>query len=196
MAEIDKALPNVKQTVTIPGTQEVELEQQEKLKEQVDAGQPIDVQENEDGSVDINFDPSIGSVEQSGDHFANLAELLPDGVLDPLGSKLFTDYQDYKNSRKDWERAYTTGLDLLGFNYDDRSEPFKGASGASHPVLAEAVTQFQSLAYKELLPSTGPVRTQIVGTLSPDKEQQGIRVKEFMNYQIMNKMPEYEADFD
>ena len=176
MAEIDKALPNVKQTVTIPGTQEVELEQQEKLKEQVDAGQPIDVQENEDGSVDINFDPSIGSVEQSGDHFANLAELLPDGVLDPLGSKLFTDYQDYKNSRKDWERAYTTGLDLLGFNYDDRSEPFKGASGASHPVLAEAVTQFQSLAYKELLPSTGPVRTQIVGTLSPDKEQQGIRV--------------------
>ena len=196
MAEIDKALPNVKQTVTIPGTQEVELEQQETLKEQVDAGKPIDVQENEDGSVDINFDPSIGSVEQSGDHFANLAELLPDGVLDPLGSKLFTDYQDYKNSRKDWERAYTTGLDLLGFNYDDRSEPFKGASGASHPVLAEAVTQFQSLAYKELLPSTGPVRTQIVGMLSPDKEQQGIRVKEFMNYQIMNKMPEYEADFD
>ena len=87
-------------------------------------------------------------------------------------------------------------MDLLGFSYDDRSEPFKGASGASHPVLAEAVTQFQSLAYKELLPSTGPVRTQIVGMLSPDKEQQGIRVKEFMNYQIMNKMPEYEADFD
>ena len=196
MAEIDKALPNVKQTVNIPGPQEVELEQQERLKEQVDAGKPIDVQENEDGSVDINFDPSIGSVEQSGDHFANLAELLPDDVLDPLGSKLFTDYQDYKNSRRDWERAYTSGLDLLGFNYDDRSEPFKGASGASHPVLAEAVTQFQSLAYKELLPSTGPVRTQIVGMLSPDKEQQGIRVKEFMNYQIMNKMPEYEADFD
>ena len=92
MAEIDKALPNVKQKVTIPGTQEVEIEQQEELKEQVDAGQPIDVQENEDGSVDINFDPSIGSVEQSGDHFANLAELLPDGALDPLGSKLFTDY--------------------------------------------------------------------------------------------------------
>ncbi len=196
MAEIDKALPNVKQTVNIPGPQEVELEQQERLKEQVDAGKPIDVQENEDGSVDINFDPSIGSIEQSGDHFANLAELLPDDVLDPLGSKLFTDYQDYKNSRRDWERAYTSGLDLLGFSYDDRSEPFKGASGASHPVLAEAVTQFQSLAYKELLPSTGPVRTQIVGMLSPDKEQQGIRVKEFMNYQIMNKMPEYEADFD
>ena len=196
MAEIDKALPNVKQTVNIPGPQEVELEQQEKIREQTEAGQPIDVKENEDGSVDINFDPSIGSREQSEDHFSNLAELLPDNVLDPLGSKLFTDYQDYKNSRGDWERSYTSGLDLLGFKYDDRSEPFKGASGATHPVLAEAVTQFQSLAYKELLPSAGPVRTQIIGTLSPDKEQQGIRVKEFMNYQIMNKMPEYEAEFD
>ena len=195
MAEIDKALPNVKQTINIPNPQDVQVEEEKDIIEQ-QGDKPIDVQQNEDGSVDINFDPSIGSVEQSGDHFANLAELLPDDVLDPLGSKLFTDYQDYKNSRRDWERAYTSGLDLLGFKYDDRSEPFKGASGATHPVLAEAVTQFQSLAYKELLPSTGPVRTQIVGMLSPDKEQQGIRVKEFMNYQIMNKMPEYEAEFD
>ena len=192
MAEIDKALPNVKQTVNIPNPQDIQVEEEKALIEQ-QGDQPIDVQQNEDGSVDVNFDPSIGSVEQSGDHFANLAELLPDDVLDPLGSKLFTDYQDYKNSRRDWERAYVSGLDLLGFKYDDRSEPFKGASGATHPVLAEAVTQFQSLAYKELLPSTGPVRTQFVGMLSPDKEQQGIRVKEFMNYQIMNKMPEYEA---
>jgi len=195
MAEIDKALPNVKQTINIPNPQDVQVEEEKDIIEQ-QGDKPIDVQQNEDGSVDINFDPSIGSVEQSGDHFANLAELLPDDVLDPLGSKLFTDYQDYKNSRRDWERAYTSGLDLLGFKYDDRSEPFKGASGATHPVLAEAVTQFQSLAYKELLPSTGPVRTQIVGMLSPDKEQQGIRVKEFMNYQIMNKMHEYEAEFD
>ena len=82
MAEIDKALPNVKQTVNIPGPQEVELEQQEKIREQTEAGQPIDVKENEDGSVDINFDPSIGSREQSEDHFSNLAELLPDDVLD------------------------------------------------------------------------------------------------------------------
>ena len=145
MAEIDKALPNVKQTVNIPNPQDIQVEEEKALVEQ-QGDQPIDVQQNEDGSVDINFYPSIGSVEQSGDHFANLAELLPDDVLDPLGSKLFTDYQDYKNSRRDWERAYTSGLDLLGFNYDDRSEPFKGASGATHPVLAEAVTQFQSLA--------------------------------------------------
>ena len=129
-------------------------------------------------------------------HFANLAELLPDDVIDPLGSKLYTDYSDYKMSRRDWEKAYTSGLDLLGFNYEDRTEPFKGASGASHPVLAEAVTQFQSLAYKELLPAQGPVRTQIVGLQSPDKEQQAIRVKEYMNYQICSVMKEYEAEFD
>ena len=107
MAEIDKALPNVKQTVNIPNPQDIQVEEEKALIEQ-QGDKPIDVQQNEDGSVDINFDPSIGSVEQSGDHFANLAELLPDDVLDPLGSKLFTDYQDYKNSRRDWEKAYTS----------------------------------------------------------------------------------------
>ena len=92
---------------------------------------------------------------------------------------------DYKNSRKDWERSYTQGLELLGFNYDDRTEPFKGASGATHPVLAEAVTQFQALAYKELLPAEGPVRTQIIGMPTPDKEAQSQRVKQFMNDQTL-----------
>ena len=156
MAEIDKALPNVKQKITIPNPEEVQVEENKDLIEQ-QSDQPIDVQENEDGSVDIDFDPSIGSAEQGNDHFSNLAELLPEDVLDPLGHELFNNYTDYKTSRKDWERSYISGLDLLGFSYDDRSEPFKGASGATHPVLAEAVTQFQSLAYKELLPAGGPV---------------------------------------
>ena len=196
MAEIDKALPNVKQTVNIPGPEEVEAAEQEALAKQQEAGEPIEQVENEDGSVDINFDPSAVNPGQDEGHFDNLAELLPDNVLDPLGSELYTNYTDYKTSRRDWERAYITGLDLLGFNYEDRSEPFKGASGASHPVLAEAVTQFQSLAYKELLPSGGPVRTQIVGFQSPDKEQQSVRVKDYMNYQIMDQMKEYEAEFD
>ncbi len=196
MADIDKSLPNVKQTINIPSPEDVEVVEQEKINEQQEAGQPIETQLNEDGSVDINFDPSIGSVDQSNEHFANLAELLPDDVLDPLGSELFNNYTDYKTSRKDWERSYISGLDLLGFNYDDRTEPFKGASGATHPVLAEAVTQFQSLAYKELLPAGGPVRTQLIGLSSPDKEQQAVRVKEYMNYQIMDQMKEYEAEFD
>ena len=99
-------------------------------------------------------------------------------------------------SRKDWEKTYTQGLDLLGFKYDNRTEPFQGASGATHPVLAEAVTQFQALAYKELLPADGPVRTQLLGVQSPDKVQQAQRVKDYMNYEIMEKMKEYEPEFD
>ena len=192
----DKALPNVKQTLNIPSPQDVELEEQKKLAEQVEAGEPVDVQPNEDGSVDINFDPSAVNPGQDAGHFANLAELLPEDVIDPLGSKLYSDYSDYKTSRADWEKAYTSGLDLLGFKYEDRTEPFKGASGATHPVLAEAVTQFQALAYKELLPAGGPVRTQIIGMTHPDKEAQALRVKEYMNYQIMDQMKEYEAEFD
>ncbi len=193
MAEIDKSLPNVKQTLNIPNPQDVAIAEQEV---QQDVENPVDVQQNEDGSVDINFDPMAMNPGQDMGHYSNLAELLPDDVLDRLGSKLHQDYSDYKTSRKDWERAYTTGLDLLGFNYDDRSEPFKGASGATHPVLAEAVTQFQALAYKELLPAEGPVRTQIIGLPTPDKEQQSQRVKSFMNYQLMDQMKEYEPEFD
>ena len=189
----DKALPNeVRTELNVPSEEDlqVELEQEQKTKG------PVDVQENEDGSVDIDFDPSAVNTDGGEGHFANLAELLPDEVIDPLGGQMYENYMDYKNSRKDWERTYTSGLELLGFNYDDRTEPFKGASGATHPVLAEAVTQFQALAYKELLPAAGPVRTQIVGMPTPDKEAQSQRVKEFMNYQIMSEMPEYEAEFD
>ena len=190
MAEIEKALPNeVRKEINIPSVEEIQVEI-EKEESQETKG-PVEVQQNEDGSVDVNFDPSVANIEGAQGHFANLAELLPDNVLDPLGSKMYENYTDYKSSRKDWERTYTQGLELLGFNYDDRTEPFKGASGATHPVLAEAVTQFQALAYKELLPAQGPVRTQIIGMPTPDKEAQSQRVKEFMNYQIMSEMKEY-----
>ena len=193
MAEIDKSLPNVKQTIEIPSPDEIAVEVE---KEQQELDTPINIKPNEDGSVDIDFDPNVGSQEQGQDHFANLAELLPDEVLSPIGNELYNNYVDYKSGRKDWESSYTNGLELLGFKYEEKSEPFKGASGATHPVLAEAVTQFQALAYKELLPSQGPVRTQIIGTPTPDKEQQSLRVKEFMNYQIMSEMKEYESEFD
>ena len=178
MADIDKALPNVKQTVNLPSPKDVEIQQQQVAQK---ALEPVDIQRNDDGSADITFDPRTMNPGEDRGHFANLAELLPDDIIDPLGHKLYNDYTDYKNSRKDWERAYISGLDLLGFKYEDRSEPFKGASGASHPVLAEAVTQFQSLAYKELLPSQGPVRAQIIGMPTPQKEQQASRVKDYMN---------------
>ena len=196
MADIDKSLPNVEQELKVPSPEEIEVAEQEKQQEVNEQGDPVEVTENEDGSVDINYDPAIASVEGGENHYDNLAEHLPDDVLGRLGSTLFQNYQDYKNSRKDWERSYREGLDLLGFKYDNRTEPFQGASGATHPVLAEAVTQFQSLAYKELLPAEGPVRTQILGVPTPEKEQQSQRVKDFMNYQIMEKMKEYEPDFD
>ena len=191
MAEIDKSLPNIVDNLT-PG--EVEVEQIANSVEELPAG-VTEITENEDGSADINFDPSKnlnGQVEFGG----NLAEVIDEQELGVLGSELSQNYEDYKNSRSDWEQAYTQGLDLLGFKYEQRTEPFQGASGATHPVLAEAVTQFQALAYKELLPAGGPVRTQIVGLSTPEIEQQSSRVSEFMNYQIMDVMQEYESDFD
>jgi len=191
----DKVLPNeVRKEVNIPSEEELQVEFEQETGTETKG--PVEVQENEDGSVDINFDPSKVNIEGGENHFSNLAEYLPDEVLNSLGAELADNYMDYKSSRKDWEKTYTQGLELLGFNYDDRTEPFKGASGATHPVLAEAVTQFQAQAYKELLPADGPVRTQLIGMPSPEKEAQSVRVKDFMNYQIMSEMPEYEAEFD
>ena len=192
MADIDKSLPNqIRTELEIPGKQE-EVELQEEVKEKG----PVEVTPEEDGGATIDFEPGAINIPGTESHFDNLADILPDDVLDPLGSELKNNYTDYKMSRKDWEQSYMEGLDLLGFKYNNRTEPFQGASGATHPVLAEAVTQFQSMAYKELLPSDGPVRTQVLGVVNPQKEQQAQRVKDFMNYQIMDQMQEYEPEFD
>jgi hypothetical protein len=191
MAEIDKSLPNVADQLT-PG--ELEVEQIAQSVEETPAG-PTELTENEDGSVDINFDPKKNL--SAGTEFgANLAEVIDEQDLGRLGSELYQDTQSYKDSRADWEKAYTQGLDLLGFKYESRTEPFQGASSATHPVLAEAVTQFQALAYKELLPAEGPVRTQVIGLDTPEIQDQADRVSEFMNYQIMDIMKEYEPEFD
>ena len=197
MAEdnIDKALPNVEQTIKLPSEDEL-VEAAESTEDVPPNPDNTEVIQGEDGSVEINFEPGAASPEGGGDHYANLAELLPDDILDDLGSSLFDNYTQYKASRKDWEDGYTKGLDLLGFKYKDRTQPFQGASGATHPVLAEAVTQFQAQAYKELLPAQGPVRTQILGVSDRAKEEQSQRVKDFMNYQLMDKMKEYEPEFD
>jgi hypothetical protein len=199
MAEdnIDKALPNEpRKEFNIPGEEEIQETLVEEVKAEQESPDDVEVQENEDGSVDINLDPQAASPEGGDEHYANLAEFLPDDVLSSLASDLNSRYMDYTSSRKDWEKTYTQGLDLLGFKYDNRTEPFSGASGATHPVLAESVTQFQALAYKELLPAGGPVRTQILGIPTPEKTQQAERVKDFMNYEIMEKMKEYEPEFD
>ncbi len=193
MADIDKSLPNVKTSIEVDPQEEIEIEQ-EKAVEAQDPG--VEVTPNEDGSVEVNFDPSKVNIEGQPGHFDNLGELLPEDVLKPIGLELVGNYKEYKTSRKDWEQSYIQGLDLLGFKYENRTEPFQGASGATHPVLAEAVTQFQAGAYKELLPAEGPVRTQVVGKPDPQKEAQSQRVKNYMNYELMEKMEEYEPEFD
>ena len=196
MADIDKSLPNeVKKTIEIEGP-EKEVEITEEIQESIPSQGDTEITPTDDGGVEVNFEPGAFSQPQGEGHFDNLAELLPEEVLGPLGSTLSQNYQDYKTSRKEWEHSYIQGLDLLGFKYEQRTEPFQGAAGATHPVLAEAVTQFQALAYKELLPADGPVRTQIIGAPTPQKEQQSKRVKEFMNYQLMDQMKEYEPEFD
>jgi len=196
MATIDKSLPNQKTTVELPGEAEIEEAIKEKVEEVQTEGGPVEIEMTEEGGAEVSFDPKVASVEGGQDHFENLAEFLGDNILDELGTKLSDQYNEYKESRGDWEQSYREGLELLGFKYERRTEPFRGASGVNHPVLAEAVTQFQAQAYKELLPSDGPVRTQILGDVTVAKEEQAKRVKDFMNYQIMDQMKEYEPEFD
>ena len=193
MAEIDKPLPNVNQSKN-PQEEIIEVENKQQAEVIDTPTGPVEVAMDEMGGAEVSFDPT--AVEPVQDHFGNLAESLGDEVLEPLGAKMVEQYNEYKESRGDWEDTYRNGLELLGFKYERRTEPFKGASGVNHPVLAEAVTQFQAQAYKELLPADGPVRTQILGDVNVPKEEQAKRVKDFMNYQIMDQMKEYEPEFD
>ncbi len=127
----------------------------------------------------------------------NLAESMDESELMQIANELLDGIEKDKASREDWERTYTDGLKYLGMKFDDeRSEPFEGASGVIHPLLGEAVTTFQAQAYKELLPSGGPVKTQIVGAYSSAVEEQAQRVKEFMNYQITHVMEEFDEELD
>ncbi len=130
------------------------------------------------------------------EHNANLAEFLDEGYLGELSTELRAAYEDDQESRSEWEEAYTKGLDQLGVKVVERTEPFQGASGVTHPLIAESVTQFQAQAYKELLPAGGPVATQILGKQDPEREAQAQRVKNFMNYNIMEVMEEYDPDMD
>ncbi len=130
------------------------------------------------------------------DHNANLAEILDDSILGELSSDLRSKVKDDMESREEWEEAIAKGLGLLGINYEERNEPFLGASGVHHPLLSEAVTQFQAQAYKEMLPSGGPVKTQVVGAPTREIEDQAKRVKDFMNYQITEVMEEFDPDTD
>ena len=146
--------------------------------------------------VELVTEETVEVVAEPYDHDANLAEVLDDSVLGSLSSDLQSKVREDMESRADWEEAIAKGLNLLGINYEDRSDPFLGASGVTHPLLSEATTQFQSQAYKEMLPSGGPVKTQILGVPTKQTEDQAQRVKDFMNYQLMEVMEEYDPDTD
>ena len=190
MADIDKAIGS-------DDLIDLEVENQDKtINVEVPEDIEIDLsvfERGEDGTLTFGSVLTPDLSEQFND---NLAEYLEQDELDVIYSDLVDAVEADKSSRQGWEDTYKEGLETLGMNYEERSQPFEGASGVMHPLLAESVTQFQAQAYKEILPSNGPVRTQVVGAKNPDSEAQADRVREFMNYQLMNVMEEYDTETD
>jgi len=191
MADIDKAI-NVEEQVDLRvrnRTKGVDIEV-----DVTEENPEMDsFEQMEDGSISFG-DPSP-PVDDT-DFSANLADVMDDSDLNSVKNDLMGNVEDDKESRSDWEKTYREGLEYLGMKYEERSQPFEGASGVMHPLLAESVTQFQAQAYNELLPSQGPVKTQVLGVTTPDTEGQASRVQEFMNYQLMQVMKEYDPETD
>lgn len=176
-------------------TKEVTVDIEPRIDEMFDN---IDDDQNEileDGTMLIGMPPPM-MIDQGEDFFANLADIIDDADLGRIYSECMSDYEDDKSSRKEWEEQYKEGLEFLGMKFEERTEPFEGASGIIHPLLAESVTQFQAQAYKEMLPPGGPVKTQVVGMMTPNTDLQAARVQEFMNYQITQVMKEYDPETD
>jgi hypothetical protein len=175
----------------VPGSMDDNVVAFEGMAENMD----IEMIPDDDGGVTIDFDPQ-DQRGASDDFYMNLAEEIPDRELSRIASELMSEFDSNKSGRQEWEDAYANGLELLGFSYEERAQPFRGASGVTHPLLAEAATQFQAQAFNELLPASGPVRTTVLGAETREKEQQAVRVKQFMNYYITNVMEEYTPELD
>jgi hypothetical protein len=156
-------------------------------------GEDVPITPLEDGSILVGEGEMLPQQVEFG---ANLADELEDSELQVIFNQCVADVEADLSSRSEWENQYKDGLEFLGMRYEERSQPFEGASGITHPLLAESVTQFQAQAYAEILPSQGPVKTQIVGAITPDSEAQAARVKEYMNYQLMHVMEEYDPETD
>ena len=190
---------NIDKSLNLGGKPELEILKSE-TEVEID-GQPIptpegvDIEIDEQGGAILDFDP-MKTLPDEVEFYSNLAEVMDEQECNRLADELLAELENDKSSRKDWEDSYMKGLDLLGTKYDERTRPFQGASGVTHPLLAESATQFQATAYKELLPSSGPVRTVIMGQETPEKYSQAQRVEEFMNYQITNTMEDYTPEFD
>ena len=189
---IDKGLyqgdkPNLE---IIKSETEVEIDGQK-----IPTPEGLEIEIDEDGGATLDFDP-LSVIPEEVEFYSNLAEVIDEGDLRSLADELLDDLESDRASRKDWEESYVKGLDLLGLKYVERTNPFRGASAATHPLLAESATQFQATAFKELLPAGGPVRTVVMGEETPEKYARAGRVQEFMNFQLMNKMEDYTPEYD
>ena len=150
--------------------------------------------ETEDGGVIVDFDPQQELQSAYAGFYENLAEYIDEDVLNGIGSDLVAAFNADKDSRKEWEESYTKGLDQLGLKIEERTEPWNGACGVFHPMLSEAVVRFQSQAISEIFPAKGPVRTQVVGKMTDDKEKQAGRVQDYLNYLLTYEMKEYRTE--
>ena len=170
MAEIDKVIEEEKVT---PDSEEIDIELE--------------------GEETTTVEEAVNETEE---FFKNLTEDMSDETLQRMSNQLLDDYKKDRVSRKDWETSYTNNLDLLGIKHTTMTRPFKGSASVTHPLLSEAVTSFQAQAYKELLPSQGPVRTRVLGVEDNEKVNQAQRVQDFMNYMLTEEMEEYTPEFD
>ena len=191
---MDRNVPSQLDMSDLEAELELEIPDSRETPLMLDGDEEIEIVEEDDGGVLVDFDPSEDFDDM--DFGANLAEVMDNRELGAISSELLGEFDANKASRQEWEDAYTEGLELLGFNYEERTQPFRGASGVTHPLLAEAATQFQAQAFNELLPSSGPVRTAIMGDETRAKQEQASRVRKFMNYYITNVMEDYTPDMD
>ena len=155
----------------------------------------------ETGEVEIMFTPE-GEISMdvemdiNSDFYANLAESLDEDTLIEIGNEVYDKYEADKASRAEWESMFERGFDLLGLKLEETTEPFEGAATAVHPLLIESAVKFQSRASQELFPSSGPVKTQVLGDATVERQRQANRVRNFMNYQLTDQMPEYFDEFE
>ena len=191
MADVDKAITFEDQVELGVRDRSKEMEVEVDIEEENPDFEGFE--EIDDGS--IMFGAPTPPMEDT-NFYSNLAEDLDSSELTSVVNDLMSNIDSDKESRSDWEKTYKEGLEYLGMKYEERSQPFEGASGVMHPLLAESVTQFQAQAYNELLPSQGPVKTQVIGMANAETEQQASRVQEFMNYQLMQVMKEYDPETD
>ena len=190
---IEQALPNNPSPMDEGPGMEVDVLEDEGLETEED----VTIEEDDEGGATVIFGRDIESLDVSSLGFGdNLAEVLDEAELSTISKDLCSSIEEDDAGREDWKKAYEEGLTLLGLTYEERTEPFNGCTGVVHPLLNEAVTQFQAQAYKEMLPAGGPVRTQIAGSTTPEKEQQAERIRAYMNYQITVEMEEYDPEFD